>query len=214
MKAFAIACGVVVAGVAQVAGADVLFDNFGPGDTYALDRGQTLAYGGPLGGDVYEAAAPIVVTGGDYYLNRAEIAILHNWGPDLVFADIRADDGGAPGAVLETTSGSGVTPPFEWAPPMQLEFSGDLVLKEGETYWLALRTDTTDALSSWALNVVDDFGLRAWRINEQPWEVGVGLPGTDSQRQVYRVHGTLVPAPGVVGLGMAGLAVMARRRRA
>jgi hypothetical protein len=214
MRASAIACGAVVAAVAAgVASADVLFDNFGPGDTYALDRGQTLAWGGPLGGDVYEAAAPITVTGGDYYLNRAEIAILHSWGPDLVYADIRADDGGAPGAVLETTSGSGVTPPFVWAPPMQLQFSGDLVLKDGETYWLALRTEETDALLAWSLNVVDDFGLRAWRINMQPWEVGVGVPGTDSQRQVYRIHGTVVPGPGSIWLGALALAAARRRRR-
>ncbi len=212
MKALIVVGGVLAAAAAP-AGADVLFSNFGPGDTYSLDRGQTLAYGGPLGGDVYEAAAPIMVTGGDYYLDRAEIAILHNWGPDLVFADIRADEGGAPGAVLETTSGMGVTPPFVWAPPMQLDFSGDLVLKEGVQYWLALRTDKTDALSSWALNVVDDFGLRAWRINDNPWDVGFGTPGTDSQRQVYRVHGTPVPGPATAWLALIGLAATARRRR-
>lgn len=208
-----IPCAALICCAAQLASADVLFDNFGPGDTYSLDRGQTLAYGGPLGGDVYQAAVPITVTGGDWYLNRAEVAILHNWGPDLVFADIRADDGGAPGAVLETTSGSGVTPPFVWAPPMQLEFSGDLVLKEGEMYWLALRTDETDALLAWSLNVVDDFGLRAWRINEDPWEVGLGVPGTDSQRQVYRIHGTPVPAPGAAAVLLATLAGACRRRR-
>lgn len=214
MKALIITGGVLFAtAVAAPVRADVLYSNFGPGDTYALDRGQTLAFGGPLGGDVYEAAVPIMATGGDYYLDRAEVAILHSWGPDLVFADIRADDGGAPGAVLESTSGSGVTPPFEWAPPMQLEFSGDLVLEDGVQYWLALRTDETDAHLAWALNVVDDFGLRAWRINMQPWEVGVGTPGTDSQRQVHRIHGTVVPAPGVMTVGVAGLALMARRRR-
>src|SRR5690606_2729385 len=60
MKPFAPCCGAtLICCAAQLASADVLFDNFGPGDTYSLDRGQTLAYGGPLGGDVYQAAVPI-----------------------------------------------------------------------------------------------------------------------------------------------------------
>lgn len=199
--------------VAATAEADVLYSNFGPDDTYALNIGAALSYGGPLGGQVNEAAVPFTVTGGDYYFDSAEVAILHSWGPDLVYADLRNDDNGAPGAVLETTSGSGVTNPFTWAPPMELAFSGGLLLEEGQQYWLALRTEETDALLSWAHNVVDDFGLRAWRMDGGPWNTAFGTPGTDSQRSVFRINATPVPGPGALALlGVAGL--LCRRRRA
>ena len=203
----------ILATFAAPAHADVLFSNFGPDDTYALDIGATLSYGGPLGGQVNEAAVPFTITGGDYHLDSAEVAILHTWGPDLVYADIRSDLLGAPGEVLETTSGSGVTPPFVWAPPMELDFSGGLLLEEGQQYWLALRTEETDAHLAWAHNVVDDFGLRAWRIDGGPWETGFGTPGTDSQRPVYRIHATPVPGPGALALlAVAGLRHSRRRR--
>ncbi len=196
------------------AAADVLFSNFGDGDTYSLERGWTIAYGGPLAGAVYETAVAFTLTGGDYYLNALDLAVLLNWGPDIVYMDVHSDDGGAPGAVLESTTASGVTEPFVSAPPMTASFSGSLLMLDGHTYWFSLRTEQTDALASWAFNVTDDFGLYAMRINGEPWEPAYGIPGTDSQRGVFRVHGTAVPAPGAA----AGLALLAcaglRRRRA
>jgi hypothetical protein len=191
--------------------ADVLYSNFEQADLYALDIGETLSYGAPLGGDVYEHAVPFTVTGGDHYLDVAEVAILHSFGPDLVYADLRADAGGIPGDILESTSASGVTDPFIWAPPMALSFSGDLILQDGATYWLALKTAETDALLAWAHNVVDDFDLRAWRLNAGPWMPAHGDPGTDTERAVFRINATPVPAPGALVLVLA-MAVGTRRR--
>jgi hypothetical protein len=193
--------------------ADVLYSNFAKADDYALDIGETLSYGAPLGGDAYEHAVPFTVTGGDHYLDFAEVAILHNFGPYLVYADIRADAGGVPGDILESTTGSGVTPPFVWSPPMALSFSGDLVLEDGQTYWLALSTEKTDALLAWAHNVVDDFDLRAWRLNDGPWMPAFGMPGTDTERAVFRINATPIPAPGAIVL-FGAVAVATRRRRA
>jgi len=192
--------------------ADVIYSNFGEGDTYALDIGETLSYGAPLGGDVYEHAVPFTAPA-DYVLDTAEVAILHSFGPDLVFADIRTDAGGVPGEVIDTTFGSGVTDPFVWAPPMVLDFSLDVVLEGGRTYWLALRTAETDALLGWAHNVVDDFGLRAWRLNGGPWNPAYGDPGTDTERAVFRINATPVPAPAPLTVVVTTLAVPVRRRR-
>lgn len=203
----------VVAALAAHASADVLYSNFGEGDTYSLDTGWTIAYGGPLGGAVYETAVHFTVTGGDYYFDSVDLAVIMNWGPDLVFMDLCTDAGGVPGAVLESTSASGVTEPFVWAPPMTASFSGSVVLEEGASYWLTLRTDQTDALGGWAFNVVDDFGLYAMQINGGGWEPAYGVPGTDSQRAVFRVNGTPVPAPGAAGvLALAGASTVRRRR--
>jgi len=204
-----VACAFMVA--AAPASADVLYDNFGPGDTYDLSIGWTLSYGGPLGGDAYEDAVAFTVTGGDYFFDSAQVAVNHFFGPDIVHFNLHADGGGVPGTVLDSTSASGVITPGTQSSPMTANFGGDVILQDGQTYWLALRTEETDALLSWALNVVDDFGLRAWQVNNGPWNPVLGTPGTDSERGVFRINGTLVPAPGM--LALLGVAGLARRRR-
>jgi len=211
LKSLVIAIG-VLGGMTAAAQADVLYDNFAPGDMYDLEYGWTLSYGGPLGGDAYEDAVAFTVTGGDYFFDSADFAINHFWGPDLVYVTLHADDAGAPGAALDETSASGVNPPFTQSSPMTAHFGGDVILQEGQQYWLSIRTDSTDAWLSWAYNIVDDFGLRAWQVNDGPWNPVFGIPGTDSERGVFRINGTLVPAPGALALiGVAG--VIGRRRR-
>lgn len=203
-----------VAASGTAASADVLYSNFGPGDTYDLVFGWTLSFGGPLGGDVFEDAVAFNVSGGDYLFDTAEVAVNHFWGPDLVHFNLHADDDGVPGAILDSTSASGVTPPGEHNPPMVADFGGDTLLQDGQTYWLALRTDETDAHLSWAFNIVDDFELRAWQLNQGPWNPVYGEPGTDSERGVFRINGTLVPGPGGLALlAIAGLACRGRRPR-
>lgn len=208
------AMGCAVAVGAAGASGDVLYDNFGAGDTYSLDTGWTISYGGPLAGAVYEQAVSFTVTGGDYYFDSADLAVLNNYGPDLVYLDLHADAGGNVGAVLESTSASGVTDPFVHAAPMNAIFSGTTLLEDGQTYWLSLRTDQTDALASWAYNIVDDFGLRAWQLNGGGWTPVYGDPNTDSERGVFRIHATAVPAPGAAGMALLAFAGFARRRRA
>jgi hypothetical protein len=195
---------------AKTASAEVLYSNFGAGDTYDIEYGWTLSYGGPLGGDAYEDAVAFTITGGDYYFDSAQVAVNHFWGPDLVNFNLHADDGGVPGIILDSTSASGVHPPGTQSSPMTANFGGDTILQDGQTYWLALRTEEEDAWLSWAFNIVDDFGLRAWQLNNGPWNPVYGTPGTDSERGVFRINGTLVPAPGMLAL-LAVAGAMGRR---
>ncbi len=204
----------VIVGVVGTASADVLYSNFAANDVYDTTFGWTLSYGGPLGGDAYEDAVAFTVTGGDYFFDSAEVAVNHFWGPDLVHFNLHADGGGVPGAVLDSTSASGVVSAGTLGPPMLADFGSDVVVEEGRTYWLALRTEETDAHLSWAFNVVDDFGLRAWQLNNGPWNPTKGTHGTDSERGVFRINGTFVPAPGPLALlGLAAGAAGIRRRR-
>jgi uncharacterized protein (TIGR03382 family) len=205
---------VVVAACAAAAPADVLYSNFAANDEYDTTYGWTLAYGGPLGGDIYEDAVAFTVSGGDYYFDTAEVAVSRFWGPDIVYFNLHADEDGVPGTVLDSTSASGVVDPGTLGPPMVAEFGGDLVLEDGRTYWLALRTEETDAHLSWAFNIVDDFGLRAWRLNKGPWNPVYGDPNTDSERGVFRINATPVPAPAAIPLLVLASAGHLRRRRA
>jgi uncharacterized protein (TIGR03382 family) len=204
---------IVIAGCGGASSADVLYSNFGPNNAYDTTYGWTLSYGGPLGGDAYEDAVPFTVTGGNYFFDSAEVAVNHFWGPDLVHFNLHADGGGVPGAILDSTSAAGVVTPGTLGPPMLANFGGDFILQSGQTYWVALRTVETDAHLSWAFNVVDDFGLRAWQLNNGPWNPAVGTPGTNSQRGVFRINATPVPAPGTLALiALVGAARLRRRR--
>jgi hypothetical protein len=213
--AIVIAGSAITAIPANNASADVLYSNFGADDAYDTTFGWTLSFGGPLGGDAYEDAVAFTVTGGDYYFDSADVAVNLFYGPDLVHFNLHADGGGTPGAVLDSTSASGTVTPGTLAPPMNANFGGDVLLQNGQTYWLALRTDDTDAHLSWAFNVVNDFGLRAWQVNNGPWNPAHGIPGTDSERGVFRINGTLaIPAPGMLALlAIAGATQRPRRRR-
>lgn len=193
------------------AAADVLYSNFGSNDTYDLEYGWTLSYGGPLGGDAYEDAVAFTVTGGDYYFDSADVAVNHFWGPDIVHFTLHADENGSPGTALDTTSSSGVIPPGTQSSPMTGNFGGNIILQNGQTYWLALRTESTDAWLSWAFNIVDDFGLRAWQLNGGPWNPTYGIPGTDSERGVFRINGTPVPAPSMISI-LAVVGMLGNRR--
>lgn len=185
---------VAIAGCGSASTADILFDNFGPDNAYDTTYGWTLAYGGPLGGDIYEDAVPFTVAGGNSLFDFAEVAVNRFYGPDLVYFDLRADAGGVPGDVLASTVSSGTVEPGTLGSPMVVDFGGDVVLEDGKTYWLAARSEETDALLSWAFNVVDDFGVRAWRLNKGPWNAAKGIPGTDSERDVLRVHASPLSA--------------------
>lgn len=207
----ACAC-VLMGGLTGASAADVLFSNFAANDEYDTTYGWTLSFGGPLGGAVHEDAAPFTVTGGDYFFDSAEVAVSRFWGPDIVHFNLHADDGGVPGAVLDSTSAAGVVEPGTLAPPMLADFGGDVLLQEGQTYWIALHTEETDAHLSWAFNIIDDFGLRAWQLNNGPWNPALGIPGTDSERGVYRINGTPIPAPGALPLLALTLAPRRRRR--
>ncbi len=213
MRELMIAAAVAVA--AAGASGDVLFDNFGPGDSYALDTGWAISHGAILAGAVYEQAVAFTVTGGDYYFDSADLAVFNTIGPDLVHLDLRADAGGNVGEVLESTTASGVIPWFVHAEPMTATFSGTTVLREGETYWLSLRTEETDAVGAWASNIIGDYGLHAFQLNGEGWNPSYGDP-TDqfTQRAVFRINGTAVPAPGTGVLALLAGGTVCRRRRA
>lgn len=213
MKGMILVAGATVMACAAAAHAEVLYSNFGDNDTYDVEYAWTLTYGGPLAGDAYQDAVAFTVTGGDYYFNSADLAITHYYGPDLAYVSLHADDNGAPGTVLETTTARGTN---EWnefiqSSPTTATFSGTIVLEEGKQYWLSVRTETTDAWLGWAYNITDDFGLRAWKLNDGDWNPVYGIPGTDSERGVFRINGTLVPAP--AALALLGIAGVTRRRR-
>ncbi len=187
---------------------DVLFTNFGVGDTYNTGKGWTLSDGEPLNFDIDQGDA-FIVNGGDFFLDSIDLAIGLVLGQNRIFIDVYTTVGGLPGVVIDSAVIDGQMGLFGQAnPPIVAMFSGVTTLFDGEQYFVTASTDS-NTWAAWNLNNVDDFGPHASREGLGDWNVANDLRGA------FRVNGTAVPAPGVLALlGVAGLAAPRRRRAA
>ena len=202
LRALALLCAIEACGGAATG--DVLFNNFGPGNTYDVDN----AWGTPSTPNQFERAMAFTVSD-DYFLTMGEFGVAMSGGnpflPNIVHIGVLADNAGVPGEMLEQVTllnQMGIFGLFN--PPLVANFSGSVLLSEGERYWMSVHTDAPTSVS-WNLNSIGDQGLTALRIDGNPWTAAIGVRG------VFRVHGTPVPAPGAIAL--LGLFACASRRR-
>ena len=191
--------------IAATASADVLFNNFGAGDSYNTGSGWTISDGSPINTD-WDQGDAFTVSGGNYFLDSIEAAIGLVLGQNRVFIDIYDDAGGQPGSVLESVTIEDQMGPFgSFNAPIVGNFSGSTLLMDGMTYWAIASSDSNSWLA-WNQNDQGDIGPHASSPDGAPWNVG---PNT---RGAFRINGTL-PAPGALALlGLAGLAGTRRRR--
>ncbi len=84
----------------SVSTADVIFNNFGAGDSYQTNIGWTLSDGAPIGVDNDQGDA-FTVTGGNFFLDQIDVAIGLVVGTNRIFLDLYDDAAGEPGSVLE-----------------------------------------------------------------------------------------------------------------
>ena len=203
-------CGAVIGACALAAAssADILYDNFGPGDTYTTNVGWTISDGDPIGTD-NDQGDPITLNalGADFFLDSVTAPIQYVTGVNRIDLTVYDDNGGEPGTPLETAS-LGDLPGFgSGDPPTTWVFSGTTVLQSGETYWFIASSDKNGSWLAWALNSTGDVGPHAFRADGGPWQI------SDNTRGAFRVEGTVVPAPAALALlGVAGLAARRRRR--
>lgn len=185
---------------------DVLFDNFGFGDSYDTRAGYTLSEGAPINFD-WDHGDAFTVGGGAFFLDSIDLAIGLLVGQNRIFVDVYTTVGGLPGVVIDAAVVDGQMGPFGNAnPPIVALFAGSTILQDGEQYFIIASTDS-DSLAAWNWNILGDIGPHAFRQDLGDWSV------SNDTRGAFRVNGTLVPAPGVLALlGVAGLAARRRRR--
>lgn len=202
MKTLAI---IVSAGIAAGASAQVIFDNFGAGDTYQSGSGWTISgSGSPVGTDWDQGDGFTPSQGGA--VATIEIAMGLVTGPNEFSLTLYDDNAGVPGTAI-WSSGPIVGQMGSFGnmnPPIAVNVGGAANVFAGSQYWLvASSADTTWA--AWNQNSISDIGPHVNSQNGGPWNA------SNTTRGAFRV--TLVPSPaGLALLGMGGLVAVRRRR--
>jgi hypothetical protein len=197
--------------VAPPARAGVIFNNFGPGDTY-LFPGVFWTVGTS---DDYEPSAGFTVAAGtDYTLSEIDFSAGVLFGTAAVGVGLREDAGGMPGAILESWTVSGLGSSFALRPPEVATSALHPTLLAGRQYWVTLTGGDETTQAGWDANAIFDQGPVYLAVGGTPI-----LTGTDT-RPAFRVLGepAAVPEPSsLVGAAVAasvGLLLVRRHRRA
>ena len=215
-KGFVIAAAVVCLGAAtSVRAGVVVFNDFGPGDSYGAS-GYELGYDHNVGLTSEIACGFTVAAGQNYTLSEIDFAASIVSGTNAIGVALLADSGGVPGTTLEswTVSGLGQYPAL--TPPEVVISTLHPTLLAGQQYWLALTMGDSTTFAVWHNNSIGVTGP-GYVISDGRgtlYEGDTGFVGA------FRVEGTssAVPEPSTLaGAGIAvflGLGYAWRRRKA
>ena len=190
-----------------------LYTTFGPGDSYDTLSGINWSVGSPTGVTAQEVAATFVA-GFTGTLDSIRVAALHLNGPNSFTVSIATDNSGQPGTVLE--SFTGVT--FTTVSSIVTLISGsNPLLSTGSTYWVGMTpTSLFASQAGWNVNNQGIGGTYRRFNGADPWFLSDINVGPTPAFEVNTTSNGVIPEPSTAGLtlaGLAGLALLARRRR-
>lgn len=177
----------VMIGLAPCALSDVVFNNFGPNDSFDRLSGAAIFGANSTIGQSLDSATDFSPAGSDYTLDSIDFAGYWAGGPfagkNALNVAVFDDAGGAPGGMLDTARRENLG--FAGDPPVKFTFSGAVVLSAGAPYWVvAYADDGSDSWMGWNLNSIGDMGQFGQRYNAGEWLVGTG------KRYAFRANGT------------------------
>lgn len=227
----------VVFGPFAPAHADVMYNTFGPGDSYNTTNFWENGPFGTLGGFT---AMPFELDPGEFTDIAITLPVAQsvNGDPGEFMFQVRiyADDGVPTNAAKypgETTPGTliasidGVASDLPAVQPGGVALTtfdfGSLTLDGNARYWVAIEPTMDSALLfsyiSWYINDLGVDGYKAQRsalfpYNDFPDDWGLLGPGEGGAHGAMRISGTLVPAPSCLTLLLVSAFATRRHRRA
>ena len=199
-------CILAVALSSMSASASLIYSTFGPGDSYSNDGSASIGGTKAFPGGFQSVANGFTVSGSDFQLGKIEVATVLGSGANSLDVSLAADNGGTPGAVLESFSLSGLMTGFPGG-ILSLSSTTHPLLLQGSSYWVVVEAGAADTAAGWldALPHVD--GKHAWN-NGSGWQTAA----IDIGQQAFRV--SAIPEPATMSLlVLGGLATLIRRRK-
>lgn len=195
--------------------ADVVFSNFGPGGDW--DHGSAYVLRGPQGNGTSPAggkAMPFRPTFRAEFTS-VELALGSGLipGTNRFVVELRVDEQGHPGAVLESFMFENL--PYLFSPTQTLSVGNSAVrpvLEADTNYWIAAFPGASDTSGGWNWSSPLQTGVWAASADGTTWEFN---PFGRTEIAAFRVNGvSVVPEPGTLALcGAGGLAMLGIRWR-
>jgi hypothetical protein len=180
--------------------ADVIYTNFGPGNTYG---GTYWPVGGASGQTIAASFVPTL----SYDLGSVSVAVQYSKGVDgLNSIIVAADAGDAPGAVIESFNNLlfPVSPDIETVNSVL-----NPLLLAGQKYWIVMTT--TASTEMWFFNDSSQTGLAYGNTGQATW----GWDDTDST-PAFQVDSNgaavVLPEPGTIGMLLVALGLASFKR--
>lgn len=195
----------LLAAVAAQASANVVHNTYAPGDLYDSVNSHT-AFGPSTAGPGQSLAVPFTVNLANQQLDKLVFTASWAAGQALGFMSLHADSGsGTPGAAIETLPIFFFMHPPNTVLTTYMNSQSTPALTQGATYWAVLTAPSGTTLR-WNDNIT---GATGFAIDNAGWTID----STPGRQPVLRVETSAVPAPAGVLPVLAGLGLVARRRR-